>query len=157
MKKKFWPFAASMMLFLPMGCAPQQTAQEIAPQPTEYPFTQVMGDYYVRLVVDHVEGEMFLLFENVKEEPVELLRLEGIESEATLPDGAIRREIFQPTEALEHKFIHRYHRHLAERLACCYMVKADWLKTTPNFDLKVKVPFEGQMYDLEYEYRQPKE
>lgn len=31
----------------------------------------------------------------------------------------------------------------------------EWLKTTPNFVLKVKVPFEGKDYELNFNYKVP--
>jgi len=136
------------------GCASEKpkTAHEATPHEHKYPFTKVMGDYHAQLVVDHDKGQMFLLFTDITEEPVKLLRLESIYGGATLPDGTKRDVAFRSTEPLSHKFIHKYHSHMIHRRAGTYIAESDWVKINRAFDLQVTIPFEGRSYDMTYNY-----
>ena len=139
-----------LFIIIAMGCAigeRQDITHQIETHPHKYPFTEVINDYHVRLEVDHMGGKMFLIFENISEKPTKLLELRRIRAEVILPDGTVKDEIFRPIRTLFYKS--------QRRRASTYVAQDEWLKTTPNFVLKVKVPFEGKDYELIYNYTAP--
>lgn len=139
-----------------VSCAARQpSVHELTPHQHKYPFTEVIGDYHLRLVVDHVEGEMFFLFVDISESLIKLVRLERIRGQVLLPDGTIKEENFRPTRLSSHKHIRKKHLQRRSRLAGIYIVQADWLKTSPKFELQVSVPFEGRKYELTFHYEMP--
>ena len=58
-----------------LGCMSGRKKEAIhySPHTHKYPFTEVMGDYHVRLDVDHANEEMLLIFEDISERKVKLL------------------------------------------------------------------------------------
>ncbi|MEW6569757.1 MAG: hypothetical protein AB1390_01075 [Nitrospirota bacterium] len=141
---------ALTFIILVTGCATEESrnvTHQIERHPHAYPFTEVMDDYHVRLEVDHMEGKMFLIFEDISEKPTKLLELKRIKGELTLPDGTVRNKTFRPIRTLFYR--------PQTRRASTYVVQDEWLKTTPNFILKVEVPFEGKDYELIFNYTVP--
>lgn len=141
-----------VLIFAMASCAPQQpTVHEITPHEHLYPNTEVLGDYHLRLVVDHNQGKLFLIFEDISEYPVRPVKnLTKIVGTAKLPDGSVKELTFTPTEPPGHKLIHGFHQHA--RYAGLYISQADWARRTNNFKLTVIVPFHGREYELSYDY-----
>jgi len=71
------------------GCTSggKKEAIHYPPHTHKYPFTQTMGDYHVRLDVDHTNEKMLLIFEDISERPVKLVNLRSIRGEIITPDG----------------------------------------------------------------------
>lgn len=151
-----WILTISLAWLGITSCAARQpSVHETTPHEHKHPFTEVIGDYHLRLVVDHDEGKMALLFEDIKEEPARLVHLEWIYGRVLLPDGAVKDVYFKPTRPMRHKFIHKHHRHMRFRLAGTYVVQTDWLKSNPRFELQVPLLFKGKEYKLIYNYEMP--
>jgi hypothetical protein len=133
-------FIALIFIFIATGCATderQNVTHQIETHPHKYPFTEVMDDYHARLKVDHIDGKMFLIFENISEKPTKLIELRRIRGEVILPNGIVKDEIFSPIRTLFYRS--------QRRRASTYVAQDEWLKTTPSFILKVNVPFEGKI------------
>ena len=120
-----------------------------------YPFTQNLADkYHVRLAVDHESGKMMLVFEDVTENEVRLIRVKTIKAEVIFADGKIEETIFRVNK----KFPRSTHRdahpikQLKKRKAGTFVYRADWIKSTPQFDLKVSFPFKKSVYDFVFNY-----
>lgn len=152
--KALWLLGTALVLAL-IGCGPQRpTLHEITPHEHHYPNTEVLGDYHLRLVVDHSSGELFLIFEDISEYPVRPVKnLERFTGTASLPDGSVKRLTFVPSEPLGHRFIRTRKFHQHARYAGLYMSQADWVKSAESFRLTVTVPFHGRDYELSYDYR----
>lgn len=149
------------LLSLTLGCAPQakQQVTEPAPHPHDYPFTEVIGDYHLRLVVDHADGEMALVFEDISEKPIKLVGFQRIKGEVTLPDGTVKEEIFRAVKTSTHSR-HWTHKRAhpvvsKKRLVGIFTAGPEWIKTTPKFALEVIVPFKGRDYQLAFQYEAP--
>ena len=128
--------------------APQpQYGVQPPPHPHELPFTQPLNGYHVRLEVDHLEEEMALIFEDISEKPVRLLRLTDIEGEVVLPDGTKEEVTFRAPGKVP------YHKYLRRQLAGVYVARAEWLKTMPVFVLHVAIPLKGRDYLLTFDYQ----
>jgi len=141
---------ALIFVIIATGCATeemQDVTHQIETHPHKYSFTEVMDDYHARLDVDHIDGEMFLIFENISEKPTKLIELRRIRGEVILPDGTVKDEIFRPIRTLFYR--------PQKRRASTYVAQDEWLKTTPRFILKVKVSFEGKDYELIFNYAVP--
>ena len=46
-------------------------------------------------------------------------------------------------------------KHFSMRLAGTYVEHGEWLKETPSFTLIVVIPFEGEKYELTFNYKVP--
>jgi hypothetical protein len=153
MLKKSFLLVALVFLVALMGCAsgeknePEDYHQ--LPHSHMIPFTEVMGDYHVRLEVQHKWERMLLIFEDITEDPVKLVDLRSIKGEVTMPDNTVTEVLFLPERSLSSKNYFR-------RLAGIYVNHGEWLKTTPAFTLHVNIPFEGEGYHLTFDYKAPK-
>ena len=114
------------------------------------PFTEVMGDYHVRLEVEHKWGRMLLIFEDITENPIKLVDLRSIKGKVTLSDYTEMEVLLLPERSLHSK-------HYSRRLAGIYVNHGKWLKTTPAFTLYVNIPFEGKGHHLTFDYKAPKD
>lgn len=133
------------------GCAleeKQRTIQQPEAHLHKYHFTEVMGDYHVRLEVDHGKGKMFIIFEDISERPVKLLSLKTIGSKVIFPDGTIKTVTFRSLRPIYRKLI-------SLRKSGIYVVRKEWLETTPSFVVKVKIRFKGRKYELTFNYEVP--
>ena len=152
---------ALLVVFMGLGCASEQKAPltPIPPHTHAYPFTEVLGEkHHVRLLVDHTIGEMALIFEDISENPIKLIRLQRIRAKAIFPDGEVKDEIFRSVKDFHRKhWTHRRTHGLRskKRLTGRFIAKAEWIKTTPQMNLKVVIPFEGQNYPLNFQYKAP--
>jgi len=143
-----------LLLLLGQACATKEEAQMIQPPPhTHYhPFTAVIGDYHVRLVVDHREGELTLIYEDISEKPVKVVSSRSIEGKVLLPDGTIKNVTFHAVK------VHwgRQRRYPpTRRLAGTFHAEAEWIKTTPKFELVAELPLKGAHYERTFEYEVP--
>lgn len=161
MTRKIGVLISFIVVLLALGCAPQtkREATKHASHPHYYPYTEVMGDYHLRLVVSHADGKMALVFEDIAEKPIKLVRLERIKGEVTLPDGTAREEIFRPVDASGHGS-HWSHRRphpgvSKKRIAGIFTTSAEWIKETSKFSLDVTVPFKGSDHQLTFQYEAP--
>ena len=143
------------------SCTTDRRAPVESPPPHShnYPFTEVLGKaHHVRLIVNHAQGEMALLFEDISEKPVKIIRAQKIIGEVELPDSTVKKEIFRSVNVL-----HKGHwtrkraraARLKKRLAGDFVARGEWIKTTPQFDLRAMVPFQGTDYNLTFQYKVP--
>ncbi len=156
MRRQMSTLMCCAVLFFVLGCASEakRGAHEPLPHSHYYPFTQVMGDYHLRLVVDHADGEMALVFEDIAERPVKPVELDRIEGKVTFPDGTVKDETFRPrTIPGKRYFRHRYGS--VSRRRGIYTALGDWIKTAPRFSLDVVVPFKGEDHKLTFQYEAP--
>lgn len=144
-------FMTAMLLGLTgFGCNPYKEVIEAhaSPHPHDYPFTVVLRDYHVRLVVDHAAGKMTLIFEDISEEPLKPIRLEKIFGKVTLPDGRVIKETFRAQyESRRAQF--RNHP------VGSFTARAEWIKATPKFELVVTFFFRGKDYEFTFNYEVP--
>jgi hypothetical protein len=118
------------------------------PHPHAYPFTVVLRDYHVRLVVDHATGKMTLIFEDISEEPVNPISARKIFGIVTLPGGRVIKETLR---AQYRSFRERAREHPVGY----FTARAEWIKTTPKFELVVTFFFRGRNYELTFNYEVP--
>ena len=78
--------STAMGLFLSgNGFAMEQT---ISDHPHFFPYTKVLADeYHLRLDVDHPDGKMYLIFEDISEKAVRIMPLKNVAGEVLLPGG----------------------------------------------------------------------
>jgi hypothetical protein len=140
------------------GCA-SGVKQPTEPPPHAHllPFTQVLGEYHLRLVVDHSDKEMTLVFEDMSEKPVRPVRFQTINATVVLPDGTEKKAVFRAVDQSVHA--HATHRSphpvLRFQKFGIFTAKAEWLEATPKFTLDVVVPIEGQDHRLTFNYEAP--
>jgi len=128
--------------------------QTVTDHPHYYPYTKVLADeYHLRLVVDHNESKMALVFEDISERAVRLVSFKSIDGEVVLPGGETK-EVKLTAVKKESKSGRRDPLifNLVRRKAGEFEVVADWIRTTANFDLIVSFPFEGKDYKFVFEY-----
>ncbi len=139
-----------------MGCASKSKQQLPEPLPHShyYPFTEVIGEYHLRLIVDHREGNMALVFEDFAERPVKPVKYDSINGKITFPDGTVKEEKFIAKINLCSRYCRRYYsrKYGFPRQRGVFTSEAKWLKTTPTFNLEVTVPFNGKDYALTFQY-----
>lgn len=148
------------VLFLALGCAPEAKRKVTEPPPHShyYPFTEVIGDYHLRLIVDHADGDMALVFEDFAERPVEPVTYESLEGIVTFPDGTAQRETFRARTSPGEKYRRGYYSRKygsMPRQQGIFTARGEWIKTTPSFTLEITVPFMGQRHHLTFEYEAP--
>ena len=143
-----------LIVFIITGCAGKnmEKATPFSPHSHYYPFTEVLEDYHVRLVVDHTEGVMILVFEDISERPIKAVRLQRIKGNAILPDGKVIKETFRAKKPLGTSGRPRGSKFYFGRSVGKFNNQAEWVKTTPKFDLKVTFPFRGTDRELAFNY-----
>ena len=172
MMRKLTIFAFFLLLIAGPGCTvkeTQKTAQPETPKEMqktalpdkqiqktvlpethvhEYPFTEDMENYHVRLEVNHSRGIIRVIIEEYSEEPVKLLRFKKINGNIILPYGAIQIETFRTLKSMSQKWISR-------GKPGVYMARTEWLKSVPAFKLELAVNFKGQDHNLIFDYQKP--
>jgi len=140
------------ILFKPPGFAAAETIDD---HPHFYPYTKVLAeDYHLRLLVDHAESEIMLIFEDITENAVRIMPLKTIAAEVLFPGGETKMVEFK-AEKNERKGTHRDAHpvlRLNRRKAGTFVYKADWIKDSPDFSLIVTFPFQGKDYKFVFDY-----
>lgn len=149
-------FIPVLLVLLGQGCATKEKPQVTQPPPHGHyhPFTTVIGDYHVRLVVDHSEGELTLIYEDISEKPVKVVRSRSIEGKAVLPDGTIKSLTFHAVKAHWGRRQGKYFQP-RRNLAGTFHAEGEWIKTTPKFELVAELPLKGTYYKRTFEYEVP--
>lgn len=146
------PFLA--IVFLSVSSVSFAAEETITDHPHFYPYTKVLADeYHLRLDVDPNDSKLALIFEDISEKAVRLVTFKTIDAEVLLPGGETRKVELRAVE----KESRRTRRDplvfsFGKRKAGRFEVKADWIRTTPDFDLIVSFPFEGKDYKFVFEY-----
>jgi hypothetical protein len=140
----------SLLIIMYLSCASwkKENTNHHQPHEHEFPFTKVMGDYHLRLQVDHINKEMMLIFEDIVERPVKIVDLRQINGEIIFHNGTTKQVTFYPQEPIMRK-------HITHREAGIYVERGEWIGSTPALKLHIKVPFEGKEYDFTYDYEVP--
>ena len=130
--------------------------QSITDHPHFFPYTKVLaGDYHLRLVVDHSESEMLLVFEDISEKAVKIMPLKTISAEVLLPGGESKMVKFKAVKDKKKRTSHRDAHpvlRLTKRKAGTFSSNASWLNDSPDFDLIVTFPFQGKDYKFVFNY-----
>ena len=160
MTRKASMLMSFFLLLLALGCAPETTRKVTQPPPHShyYPFTEVIGDYHLRLIVDHGDGDMALVFEDFTERPVEPITYDSLEGKVTFPDGTVQQQTFRARTSPGDKYRRRYYSRKygsMPKQRGIFTVRGDWIKTTPVFTLQVTVPFRGERHQLTFQYEAP--
>jgi len=160
MMRKMSILMSFFLVSFTLGCASQAKWQvtEPAPHSHYYPFTEVIGEYHLRLIVDHADGDMALVFEDFAERPVKPVTYDSLEGQVTLPDGTVYQETFRAQTSPGGKYRRRYYSRKygsMPRQRGIFTARADWIKTTPVFTLEVNVPFMGESHQLTFQYEAP--
>jgi hypothetical protein len=148
------------VVLLVLGCVPkaEKSLRQPAPHSHYYPFTQVIGDYHLRLIVDHADGDMALVFEDFAERPIKEVECNSIQGKVTLPDGRVEEVTFRAHTSPGEKYRRRYYsRKYGSMPRQCGILTAEgeWIKTTPAFTLEVTVPLIGERHQRTFEYEAP--
>ncbi len=143
-----------------VGCASkaEKPLHQLVPHSHYYPFTQVIGDYHLRLIVDHADGDMALVFEDFAEQPIKAVECGSIDGKVTLPDGRVEEVTFRPHTDPGEKYRRRYYsRKYGSMPRQCGILTAggEWIKTTPAFTLEVTVRLMEERYQRTFEYAAP--
>lgn len=141
-------------LFLLLSSVSFATEQTVTDHPHFYPYTKVLADeYHLRLDVDHNDSTLALIFEDISENAVRLVTFKTIDGEVILPGGESRKVELKAVKK-ESKRTRRdpLISRLGKRKAGRFVVTADWIRETPDFDLVVSFPFEGKDYKFVFEY-----
>jgi hypothetical protein len=148
-------FIPTLLFLLAPGCATKEKPQVVQPPPHShyYPFTQVIGDYHVRLMVNHSKGELTLIYEDISERPVKIVHSRRIKAKAILPDGTIKDVRFYTSRVPWGPRPRHYHP--SQRLAGIYYARAEWVKSSPKFELTAELPLEGEYYERTFRYEVP--
>jgi hypothetical protein len=129
-------------------------AQTVTDNTHYFAYTKHLADeYHLRLVVDHNESKLALVFADISEKAVRLVSFKSIEGEVVLPGGETKKVKLTPVKEKSKRtkrdpLVTR----LGKRKAGTFEVVADWIRTTPNFALIVSFPFEGKDYKFVFEY-----
>lgn len=129
--------------------------QTIDDHPHFYPYTKVLAeDYHLRLLVDHAESEIMLIFEDITEKAVRIMPLKTISAEVIFPGGDTKIVEFKAEKYKRESTRRDAHPILMldKRRAGTFVCKADWIKDTPDFDLIVTFPFQGKEYKFVFDY-----
>lgn len=140
-------FAASNGQAGPLGDVPDH--------PHMFPYTKVLAeDYHLRMIVDHQESEIMLVFEDISEKAVQIMPLKTIDAEVIFAGGD-RREFqlkaIDENDVRTHRDAHPVLR-LDKRRAGRFVYRADWIKEALDFDLIVSFPFKGKDYKFVFDY-----
>lgn len=142
----------TLFLFLSSGGFAME--QSIDEHPHFFPYTKVLAEeYHLRLAVDHSDSKMMLIFEDISEKAVRVVSLKTIRGEVLLPGGDTRMVEFKAVKG-KSKRTRRdpLISSLSKRKAGRFEVTADWIKTTPDFDLIASFPFKGKDYKFVFNY-----
>lgn len=142
-----------LMLLVGLGSASgsRQEVTQPVPHSHRYAFTEVLGDYHVRLIVNHVDGEMALVFEDIAERPVKPVELDSIKGKVIFPDGTVKEEKFRPRKIPGKRYYtHKYGSKSKKR--GIFIVRGKWIRESPAFRLEVTVSFKGKDYEPSFEY-----
>ena len=127
----------------------------IIDHPHAFPYTKVLGeDYHLRLVVDHAESEILLIFEDISEKAVRIMPLKKLSAEVLFAGGKTKKVEFKAVKAKSkrsHPDAHPVYR-LSKRRAGKFAYRADWIKDSLDFDLIVSFPFQGKDYKFVFDY-----
>jgi len=123
-----------------------------------YPSTEVLGEnYHVRLVVDQSKGEAALIFEDINENPIDLIRAKRLKAQVILPDGTVKEDFFRilnrgsDQRRRSHKRSQVYW--VKRPLSGKFLTTSDWIKSTPEFELKLMIPVKGENYPVNFSYK----
>jgi len=146
----------SLSVFL-FGCAEKTTVDHslIPEHPHYYPYTKNLAEeYHVRLEVDHNGEKMALLFEDISENKVRLLKVKTINAIVVLPHGKTEKAIFKAVKKT-FRSKHKSHpiRQLKKRRAGVFVYRGNWIATTSQFDVEVTFPFKGKEYNFVFNYK----
>ena len=158
MTRRMSIFMSFFFVLLVIGCAPQQQITEPQLHSHYYPFTEVIGVYHLRLIVDHADGDMALVFEDFTERPIKAAGCTSIEGKATLPDGRVEEVTFRSHTNPGKKYRRRYYSRKygsMPRQCGIFTAGGEWIKTTPAFTLEVTVPLAGERHQRTFEYEAP--
>jgi hypothetical protein len=130
--------------------------QGITGHPHFFPYTKVLADdYHLRLVVDHGESEMQLIFEDISEKAVRIMPLKTISAEVLFPGGDTKMVEFKAVKNKKKRTSHRDSHpvsRLTKRKAGTFSSNASWLNDSLDFDLIVTFPFQGKDYKFVFDY-----
>jgi hypothetical protein len=149
-----------LILFLALGCAPGPKKMVQPPPHSHYfPFTEVIGDYHLRLIVDHVDGDMALVFEDVQEQPIKAVECREIGGKVTFRDGSVEKVTFRADTMAGKKYRESYitRRSPIPRQCGVFTAEGEWIKKAPKFTLDVSVPLMGEEYQRTFKYEAPQE
>jgi hypothetical protein len=108
----------------------------------------------LRLVVDHAESEMLLIFEDISEKAVRIMPLKKIAAEVIFSGGDTKKVEFKAVKKKgkrSHRDAHPVSR-LGKRRAGLFVYRADWIKDSLDFDLIISFPFQGKDYKFVFDY-----
>ena len=154
--EKLWHVGIVMVLMVILSCTANSSKvhDDSNGHPHKYPLTKTVGDYHVRLIVNHEQGKMWLVFEDYKERTARVVRPKHVPGRVHLPDGQILDITFHPVPPPWFKY-HRPRPHHEQKLVYAFVNEGDWIKEAPKFLLRVNLLFGGQRYELEYDYVKP--
>lgn len=160
MKKQMSMLIFFFVLFLALGCAPRGKREVTEPPPHShyYPFTEVIGDYHLRLIVNHADGDMALVFEDFAERPIKAVECRSIQGKVTLPDGKVEEVTFRAHTSPGEKYRRTYYSRKygsMPRQCGIFTAGGEWIKTTPAFTLEVTVPLIEESHQRTFEYEAP--
>ena len=151
--------AVLLFCFGGIGCASKTKQQITEPPPHShyYPLTEVMGEYHLRLIVDHYDGNMALVFEDFNEKPVKPVTFNSIKGNITFPDGTIKEQTFLAEAQVCSRYCRRYYsrKYGFPKQKGVFASEAKWIKMTPKFTLEVNLSFKGKNYQLVFQYEVP--
>jgi len=128
--------------------------QTVTDNSHDYPYTRHLADeYHLRLVVDHNESKLALVFADISEKAVRLVKFKSIDGEVVLPSGETKKVKLTAVKKKSYKtrresLVSR----IVKRKAGTFEFVADWIRTTPNFALIVSFPFEGKDHKFIFDY-----
>ena len=155
MKYKFSLFLSSIAVLGLLASSNSFALEQTVPDNSHYyPNTKHLADeYHLRLDVDHNESKLTLVFADISEKAVRLVTFKSIDGEVILPGGKTKKVKLTAVKKKSNRtkresLVSRLHK----RKAGEFEVVADWIRTTPHFDLIVSFPFEDKDYKFVFEY-----
>ncbi len=157
---RFWSIIAGLILLSASGCANQyRTIQQPAGEETHehhYRQTRSLGDqhYHAVMKYDAFTGTLEIEFLDEKEAPVELFGGDEIKAVLTDSSGKLHRFYFLNPR-------HKHTQNKATRVARYGLLhlptemlfaRYDWLMDLSSFTLKVWIPIQKTIYELEFSY-----
>lgn len=160
MRTKMGMLMSCVLLVFAWSCASEarRGVYEPIPHSHYFPFTEVIGHYHLRLIVDHADGDMALVFEDFAERPIKAVECRSIQGKVTLPDGRVEEATFHSHTDPGEKYRRRYYSRKygsMPRQCGIFTAGGEWIKTTPVFTLEVTVPLMGERHQRTFEYEAP--